>query len=109
MASEAPLYSLGLDPTGLPMTAPRWWSRPLRSMSNRLRRSLPRLHRPIGIIVTTRRATTRMSSSALVAGDQSLRPHHERQPSARQEQEWDGSTPTGSRRLMPAPAPGLLL
>jgi hypothetical protein len=83
MASEAPVCSSGSgrtgdrigDPTGLPMTTPRWWSRPLRSMSNRRRRGLPRRHCPLGIIVTTRRATTRMSSSALVAGDRSLRPH----------------------------------
>ncbi len=83
MASEAPVCSSGSgrpgdrigDPTGLPMMTPRWWSRPLWSMSNHRRQGLPRLHRPLGIIVTTRRATTRMSNSALVAGDRSLRPH----------------------------------
>ena len=45
-----------------------------------------------------------MSSSALVAGAPSLRPHHKRQPSARQEQEWEGSTATGERRFVPEPA-----
>ncbi len=92
MGSEAPMCSSGSgrtgdrigDHTGLPMPTRRWSSRPLlQSMSHRLHRARPRPHRFIGTIVTTRRATTRLSRSALVAGDQSLRPHHERQSSAR--------------------------
>ena len=60
---------------------PRWSWRPLlRSMSNRPRRELPPLLRYIGTIVTTRRATTRMSSSALVAGDRSSQPHRKAHP-----------------------------
>ena len=83
MASEAPVCSSGAGRTGnrigglpgLPMTTTRLRSRPLRSMSNHRRRGLPRLHCPLGIIVTTRRATTRMSNSAQVAGDRSRRSH----------------------------------
>jgi len=69
------------DRTGLPMPTPRWSWRPLlRSMSNRPRRELPPLLRYIGTIVKTRRATTRMSSSALVAGDRSSQPHRKAHP-----------------------------
>ena len=82
-ASEAPVCSSGAgrpgdrlgDLPGLPMMTRRWRARPLRSMANHPHRGLPRLHRPHGIIVTTRWATTRRSTSALVAGDRSLRPH----------------------------------
>src|SRR5438128_10742024 len=81
MGSEAPVYSSGSghtgdrigDRTGLPMPTRRWSSRPLlQSMSHRLRQALPRPLRIIGTIVTTHRATTRLSSGALVAGDQLL-------------------------------------
>ena len=78
MASEAPVCSSESgrpgDPPGLPMMTRRWWSRPLRSLSNRRCQGLSRRHRPLGILVTTHRATTRLSTSALVAGDRSLRP-----------------------------------
>src|SRR5712691_9854916 len=50
-----------------------------------------------------------MSSSALVAGDLSLRPHPERQPRAHQAQAWERATSPGASRLGPVPAPGLLL
>jgi len=92
-ASEALMYSSGLghtgdrigDHTGLPMPTRRWSSRPLlQSMSHRLHQVLPRPHRIIGTIVMTHRATTRLSSGALVAGNPLLRPHHERQPNVRQ-------------------------
>ena len=70
--------------TGLPLSVRRLLSHPLlQSMWNRRHRARPRLHRSIGTIVMIRRAITRLSSSARVAGDLSHRPHHERQPSTR--------------------------
>ena len=92
MGLAAPVWSSGCRHTGdriggPPMSTPRQSSRPpRRSMSNRRHRTLSH-HRIIGIIEITHRATTHMSSSALVAGDQSRRPHHKRQPSARPEKE----------------------
>jgi hypothetical protein len=89
MGSAAPMCSSGSgrtgdrigDRTGLPMPTRRWSSHPLlQSMSHRHHRALHCPPRSIGTIVTTRRATIRLSSSALVAGDPLLRPHHEWQP-----------------------------
>jgi hypothetical protein len=89
MASEAPVCSSGSDhtgdrigdPPGCPMPIRRRSSHLLRpSMSPHRHRARPRPHRGIGTIVMIRRATTRLSSSALMAGDPSLRLHHEQRP-----------------------------
>jgi len=78
MVSEAPMCSSGSDRIGLPMPTRRWSSHPLlQSMLTHRHRARPRPHSSIGTIVMTCRATTRLSSSALVAGGPSLRLHHE--------------------------------